>query len=734
MEDFINDVIPSQEEMEKFDNQFQILAKIFSQKSQEFHQLISKANKKRDGPMNDDVLNYPIEMTSLIRELKEFVSVFENELTSFPQNVKTLISSTKKNVLVRLRVIVESMRDLGRNIKLKSFSPIKKNIEILDEYFGAFEEDDIKQIKKLKLQYNERKIQVLDLIKDHFFAIFKKHSKTQTDVVEIIEIFNSEDFIFEKKMEIIKMFVFEETKKYKILFHQIKNQGLKNYNKRLTWILKSIEKNKQLFSLFPDNWYFVHELITEFGVITINDLTIELKNYQIKNGIDVLYDVYQTVNKFEKKMNKKYGMLESFKLNSIKNNLEKQMIDTEFEIDQKDKVVTSEEVAEKFQLQKKKMLLERKKSKIEAIAKVQINPERNYKFLTMISPAFRNYMHLFQDYYRLLVEGKIKEMLINLPAKPKDDHYGTDIMILFDEVWKRISTISTGETLFNICMNVFKPNLECFIQSQIRYCGDLIGKKVSSRLSKQQFFKYIYILKTMMYLSEEIPNFQNVLVKTVQDHYRERLSFEEQSRNCVGIIPKILEVMVLNHCISIRKQLNDMPIKSWLKKKKSLPMDSSQYVVSLFNIIGKECKMIINKLPLIYGKLYVGMLTSEFINLLFGKFLTFGKLNEFAKIQLKLDVTFLKKEVKMLIKLHEKFVENKKPVDENRWSKIDFIFKIVNLDEQSHEDAFKLFKQEFKKNATKELFEKILKLRGWSLKNGGNGNKVAKTFLTLLDL
>ena len=737
MEDFINEVIPSQEEMKKFDDQFQFLAKVFSQKSQEFHIQISKVTQKRDEPMNDDMFNFPIEMTLLIREMKDSISSFEDELTSFPQNVKTLISSTKnckKNILVRLKVIIESLRDLERNVKLKSFSPIKKNIQILDEYFEAFDKDDIEQIKKLKFQYNEKKVLVLDLIKDHFFIIFKKHSKTKNDVIEIIKMLSNESFIFEKKMEIIKMFVFEEMKKYNILFKQIKNQGLNNYNKRFMWILQSIKKNEELFSLFPNNWYFVHELITEFGVITIKDLINQLQNYNIKGGIDVLYDVYQMVNKFEKEMNKKYGILESFKLNSIKNNIETQMIETDFEIDQKERVNTSKEVAEKFKLERKKLFLKRKKLKIEAISKVQVNPERNYKFLTMISPGFRNYMYIFQDYYSVLVKGKVKELLLNLPAKPKNDHYGTNIMILFDEVRKSISTISTGEILFNICLNVFKPNMECFIQSQINYCNDLIVKKISGRLNKQQFFKCLYVSKTMMYLSEEIPNFQKVLIKTIQDHYKMKLKFDEQERKCIHVIPKILEVLVQNHCFSIKKQLNEIPIKSWIKKKKkSLPMDRSQYVLNLFSVVAKECKMIINKLPLIYGELYVGMVTSDFINLFFRKFLTFGKLNEFAKIQLKLDVTFLKNEFKMLIKLHEDFVEKQKISDENRWSKIDLIFNIVNLNEQSHVDALKMFKEEFKNNATKELFEKILKLRGWSLKSG-NGNKVTKTFLTLLDL
>jgi hypothetical protein len=223
------------------------------------------------------------------------------------------------------------MKELEKSLNKMDFNTIGKCLFIIGKFLEFFVEfKTLLYIKKIEERLKLLKLKIFKFIESNFNRVFKAWIEKQKidemikEVIEVIKILQPEPFLKNLRLEITKKYVFYELNKYKILFGNINNQTLDSFKDRFKWIKKFISKNEKFFKLFPHNWYFIQESITEFCLITLEVLK-ELLN-KFSSEISILTSTILMTRRFENDMNRRYRLIIKTDLQSMIKEVEKKLI------------------------------------------------------------------------------------------------------------------------------------------------------------------------------------------------------------------------------------------------------------------------------------------------------------------------------------------------------------------------------------------------------------------------
>ena len=694
-EEIINEIVPKYEELKKFDENFKTLSLKLSNLSNQFHLKIENVKHIDKKNIDDDVYDLPLRIIKIIEKQRKSIEEAYKYIEDYSINANIYIKSSEniksEKVIKKISVIIKSVNELKKNICNLDFECIEKNIIVTKNYLLFFHEyENIEQMNEIRNRFNECKLLIMDKIKQNFFTFFKpviKHNNVNINVkniIKVIHILNNDKVISPKKLDIIKTYIYKGLNKYETLFKQIKHQGLLNFNKRFSWIDMYIANNKKLFDLFPNKWYFIQEAITEFCLRTLVQLKVLLESYNNQSGIKFLSEVILQTRAFEKRMDRKYKIITRTDIIREKNKIKKKIISNEFSMHDTN-IRTPQDVQKKYEIteQTKKLIL--KKEHIKKIEKKYSQPERNYKFVGQMSQLFDLYVNkIYISYYTNLVKNKLQEVITNKNTYTETRHIGNDFFEIFETTFKEIILITNGKTLFTMFTNIWNPNI-----------NTVIIKYLETFKSQKNIFDLINFLNLCIWIIGELNTFETLIKNKILSNYKNEISFEIHRIKIKTIVNTTIEKIVISLIHGIFKNITMEFVKKTV----------DGYSEKIFKNVSYE-----------YSQIFIYKLTGKFIttfcnNILKSKFtITNSKLEELIK-----NMQFYKKYFKDIIKRHDDHEENKIAISEIRWKKIDVILSIFKLPNDHSKNASKIFLQAFT-NQDKDIYENILRIRGWNIK------------------
>ncbi len=616
-----------------------------------------------------------------------------------------------------MKILNESSKELERDIVNKDYKSIKNKLDIISRFLKFFDEKkQLVYMERIRKRIECSKVNIFRLIKREFCEIFEswtnegKIDKKGKLVIEIIKVLSDEIFLRDLKLEITKKFVFKQLDKYNFLFGRIGQRGLGKFDKRFKWIRDFIKKNKPFFDMFPNNWYFIQESITEFCIRTNPILKKLLDNFN--DSIDVLTDVILMTRRFEKEMNRKYRLIIKSELDSMLKEIDNKL--TINENNDQEKIKSGEDVNIKWKLKKEKETLLKKQKKLREIQKRQIQPERNYKFRGQMSQIFNSYMNIYVKNYREFSESNIKHILSSEVYDPSLKHCGSSIYDLFEKMFTKLKQITCGKTLYdvyNYCWIIGINSILNYFTKRV----PVRSKKIKLKDNSENVC--IQILRIIDYLRIKLEEFEVNLKKDISEGYKSKISFKVQQEKIHNLSETLLGFLSKGEMLSIRKSMKSISGFDW-ENVENVHEESEVIKVIKNKIIGYS-QNLFGFVSVHCSKLFIKVTRDLFIKEYFRTILNCSGIKGHGISQFKIDIKSLKDLFKYLIQKHKN--GKNEEIECVGWEKVDVVFKILLLPDLEKEKAVSLYNDVFGQEGKLEEFRKIISLRGWKV-NGGKIN------------
>ena len=172
-----------------------------------------------------------------------------------------------------------------------------------------------------------------------------------------------------------------------------------------------------------------------------------------------------------------------------------------------------------------------------------MTPHINFRGL--ISACFESHMGAYSEMQlnhvmAMLAEAKQTEAWVPEPNEVKEYYMCANKFFSYINSSKTECTrLSTGSLFFDI-VGVYKRLLSGFLELLSQHVIATEAKKES--LSEMQYVSLMMVANTASYCAESLPNLQAMIVKSIDEEYKNRVSFDSELSNFQILINKSLQI------------------------------------------------------------------------------------------------------------------------------------------------------------------------------------------------
>jgi hypothetical protein len=728
IEEFINYVCPNTKIFTK-------LTQIFSDSSQEmlqltknFKKLINETNE-HDRTNMDQIFNIPLKYSKQLNKIKKTIINIEEKINHFSTNVKIILSKNNNTkdglyIIKKLEILKESVDELYLGVSENNFELIYNHLVISEKLLKYFKEyQEIKLIQNIKERIFCMKLNIYETIEKKFDTLITipitRNNEILYGLKMVLKFLSHENNKKLKncKLSILKKFAKKQMRYYKSFFKEAHFNNLRSMSKRFMWIKKNISRNNKIFRIFPKDWHFIQEIIFEFYIETIPIIKKYLKNFNEVN-IKVFVDSLICTKEFEVEMQKLYNIHipHNIKLKLKKNEEELLKIQSKF-LEVKDSI----DVNTLFKKQKRIKEIKEENNQLRIQLKSIPNITRNYQFIGCMSKTFDSHMDIYVEYQRVTLLTDLKKYIKNEKWKLDQEKTFKSDEMLFITIQNSLDislSLISDEIIYELYDKVWKVVLLSylkFLEEKIPKLKSRLYRKNPTLNNKELIY---YIINVCDYCGNQINQLKEVINSKISELYKSRIVFKKCMTKVYKLKKHAIKTIVNSFLNGLKSDFNVITKNNWFKLSNG---DTSPYMQNVIYKL-KDCTIsLFNEITFENAKMFFNILLCNLEQTIRNYVLIGQKVSREEIIQLQIDLTTLKKELKEIIEIHSEFINNhdnntffKKKVD-TKWKKIDTILKILILNEPI--DIVKIYETAFINDINfHNTLNKILKLKGWSYK------------------